>query len=122
MKKIALGQRIDGLIRAGWDSAEIAAHLQCRVGYVYEIKASGGWEARCKTDRERSRKRYGHQPRDVAYDEIHRRALVKNSPVIADVLNGATYRQAAEKYGLKSRNCVAGIMSRYRDRYAGGLR
>lgn len=45
-------------------------------------------------------------------DEIIAEAEKRNAPIIAAVDAGYSYSEVARQFGLKSRNCVAGVMSR----------
>lgn len=48
----------------------------------------------------------------LPWDERSRLCAEKHRPIIEAVDAGLSYRQVAEKFGLKSRNVVAGIVSR----------
>lgn len=107
-KREPIGHQIDRLLNAGWECREIAAHLRCRLHYVQDIKSCGGYSARLVRTRDGARRRRGHRPRE----ELRIRTAAAHAPIIAAVDAGMTYADAARVFGLKSRNCVAGIMSR----------
>ena len=111
-KREPLGPVIDRLIKEGKSTREIVRLTGCDSNYASIIRSYGGWEARNAAQRDAARA--GAKARGNGYIQAERNAAARQraAPIIAAVDAGLTYRQAAKKFGLVSRNAVAGIMNR----------
>lgn len=99
-------QQIEALLAQGLGPAEVARRLGIHASSVSRVKVHG-YAGALKYDAELRRRRGGR-----SRSEQRASTLAKNAPIIAAVDAGMTYAAVAEKFGLKSRNVVAGIVNR----------
>lgn len=98
-----LSEKAMKAIEAGERTMAIARRLGCSPSLVSHLRRHGSIEARNRDTLEQRRKRHPPRPRP--------QNPLRNS-IIADVDAGLTYTQVARKYGLASKNVVAGILHR----------
>lgn len=116
--KQPLGPQIDAMLKQGIPSRVIAERLGCRLKYVYEIKSNDGF--RGLLERKKRVPSYLALRSQAGQRWALRRAKInaQHAPIIAAVDRGLSYTQVAQKFGLKSRSVVAGIVNRRPESHA----
>ena len=116
MKTEHKGRRIERLLRQGWRQCEVVALTGYTWSYVNQIARYGGYDA-FKAENLRwqaAKRRCAGVPVGPYRGGGKRSHVVDPAKVIAAVDAGLSYGQAAQKFGLRSRNVVAGMVNRRR--------
>jgi len=105
-------QRIRELLNDGLPAMEIAKRVKVSKHFVYQVSFRARHPEYARNWDEQRRRAKGVPPQST-YNRDRKVAKDKRAdPIVAAVRAGNTYSEVAAMFGLKSRNVVAGIVSR----------